>query len=101
MHGTPLDYAEQHPRPEHIDLVVEVADTTLKQDCELKDKLYAQAGIPEYWVLAPNDRQLHIFRDPTPTGYTRHLILTEPNKISPLTFPQLTLDLTSILPPAA
>ncbi|MGD2182900.1 Uma2 family endonuclease [Lusitaniella coriacea] len=98
IQGTVLDYAEHHPHPSDVALVVEVADSTLKQDCETKDKLYAQAGIADYWVLDIKNRQLHIFREPTPTGYTRHLILTEPNQAVPLAFPNLTLSLTSILP---
>jgi Uma2 family endonuclease len=97
--GTVLDYCDRHPRPSDIELVVEVADSTLKQDCEIKDKLYAQAGIADYWVLDLKNRQLHIFRNPTPTGYTSHLILTEPNQIMPLAFPTLTLSLTNLLPP--
>lgn len=101
VHGTVLDYADRHPRPEDLDLVVEVADSTLRQDCEIKDKVYAQAKIADYWVVDLKNRQLHVFRDPTPTGYTRHLILTEPQQISPLAFPELTLSLTSILPPVS
>jgi Uma2 family endonuclease len=97
--GTVLDYADHHPRPEEIELVVEVADSTLKQDCEIKDKLYAQTGITDYWVLDLKNRQLHVFRNPTPTGYTNHLILAEPNEIAPLSFPTLMLSLTAILPP--
>jgi Uma2 family endonuclease len=99
--GTILDYADRHPRPDDLHLVVEVADTTLQQDCEIKDKLYARAGIVEYWVLELKNRRLHIFRDPTPTGYTRHLILSEPNSVASLAFPDLTLSLTSILPPVS
>ena len=95
--GTVLDYVEQHPRPEQIYLVVEVADSTLKQDCEIKDKLYAKAGIADYWVLAPQKRQLHIFRKPTPTGYTEHLILTEPSQASLLAFPDFAIALTSLI----
>jgi Uma2 family endonuclease len=99
VRGTALDYVKHHPRPSDVFLVVEVADSTLRQDCEIKDKLYAQAGITEYWALDLKNRQLHIFRNPTPTGYTSHLILTEPNEVSPLAFPNLTLTLTAILPP--
>ena len=99
VQGTILDYAEQHPSPEQIYLVVEVADFTLKQNCEIKDKLYAKAGIDDYWVLAPQKRQLHIFRKPTSTGYSEHLILTEPNQASLLVFPDFAIALTSILPP--
>lgn len=99
IQGTVLDYADQHPRPGQVALVVEVADSTLSQDCEIKDKLYAQAGIADYWVVDLPHRQLHIFRDPTPAGYTRHLILTEPNLVTPLAFPDHCLELTAILPP--
>jgi Uma2 family endonuclease len=99
VRDTVLDYADRHPRPSDLELVVEVADSTLKQDCEIKDKLYAQAGITDYWVLDLKNRQLHIFRNPTPTGYTSHLILAEPNQIAPLSFLTLTLSLTAILPP--
>ncbi len=99
VRGTVLDYAEQHPSPEQIYLIVEVADSTLKQDCEIKDKLYAKAGITDYWVLAPQKRQLHIFRKPTAIGYTEHLILTEPNQASPLAFPDVAIAIASILPP--
>ncbi len=97
--GTMFDYAEQHPVPEDIYLVIEVADSTLKQDCQVKDKLYARSSIAEYWVVDINNRQVHIFRDPTATGYTSQLILAETHSISPLAFPDLVLSIASILPP--
>jgi Uma2 family endonuclease len=99
VEGSALDYATQHPRADQVYLVVEVSDSTLKQDCEVKDKLYAQVGITDYWVLDLKNRQLHIFRNPTPIGYTSHLILAEPNQVSPLAFPDITLSLALVLPP--
>jgi Uma2 family endonuclease len=97
--GTIFDYAEHHPVPEDIYLVIEVADSTLKQDCEVKDKLYARSSIAEYWVIDIKNRQVHLFRDPSPTGYTSQLILTETHSISPLAFPDIILSIASILPP--
>lgn len=97
--GDFLDYAAHHPTPNDICLIVEVADSTLKQDCDVKDKLYAQAGIIDYWVLDLPHRQLHIFRNPTSTGYTSHLILTQDQQISPLAFPDIALSLENLLPP--
>jgi Uma2 family endonuclease len=99
--GTILDYAEHHPAPEDIYLVIEVADSTLKQDCEVKDKLYARANIAEYWVIDIKNRQVRIFRDPNPTGYGSQLMLTETHSVSPLAFPEIVLSIDSILPPAA
>jgi Uma2 family endonuclease len=109
VRGKVLDYAvdqrsvvdHRHPAPSDIALLVEVADSTLKYDTEVKDKIYARSGIPDYWVLDRKNRQLHIFRNPTPTGYTSHLILTEPNQITPFAFPQIALALTNILPPTS
>jgi Uma2 family endonuclease len=99
--GPMQEYAQHHPYPEDIHLVVEIADSTLKQDSQVKDKLYAKAGISEYWVVDIKNRQVNVFRNPTPTGYASHLILREPNEFSPLAFPHIVLNLTSILPPIA
>jgi Uma2 family endonuclease len=97
--GTILDYGEHHPVPDDIYLVIEVADSTLKQDCEVKDKLYARSNIAEYWVVDIKNRQVHIFRYPTSAGYTSQLILTETHSVSHLAFPEIILSIASILPP--
>lgn len=99
VRGIALDYTSQHPHPQDIALIVEVADSTLRQDCTIKDKLYAQAGIPDYWVQDLKNQQLHIFREPTAIGYRSRTILSMPNRVSPLAFPELSLDLGSIFPP--
>jgi Uma2 family endonuclease len=96
--GSILDYDQAHPGAEDIYLVIEIADSTLKQDCEVKDKLYARSNITEYWVVDINNRQVRIFRDPTPTVYGSQLILTETHSISPLAFPEIALSIDSILP---
>ena len=97
--GTILDYVDHHPQSKMVELVVEVADSSLKQDCEIKAMLYAQAGIADYWVVDVNNRQLHVFRVPGSEGYTSHLILNEPNEISPLSFPHSTISLSRIFLP--
>jgi Uma2 family endonuclease len=98
--GHALDYVEQHPQPQDIYLVVEVADSTLKQDCEVKDKIYAQAGIVDYWVVDIPHRQVHVFRDPTLTGYANHFVLNESQMVSSLAFPDIALSILSVLPPS-
>jgi Uma2 family endonuclease len=97
--GTMFDYANRHPSPEDVYLVVEVADSTLKKDCEVKDKLYARSNIADYWVIDVKNRQVHIFRTPTPTGYASHLILSDSQTVSPLAFPAIVLPISVILPP--
>jgi Uma2 family endonuclease len=97
--GGVLDYADRHPQPQDIYLVVEVADLTLKYDCDTKDKIYAKAEIAEYWVLDVKGRQLHVFRDPIPVGYTSHTILRELANVSPVAFPAISISIQAMLPP--
>ena len=80
----PLDYADHHPTPDEIYLVIEVADTTFKKDCETKGKAYAAAGIIDYWVLDVINRQLHVFRKPSENGYKSEVVLNENDSIAPL-----------------
>jgi len=56
--------------PERVLLAVEIADTTLERDLVVKALEYAQAGIPEYWVLDVNARTTQIMRAAGPFGYT-------------------------------
>ncbi|MEL6468430.1 MAG: Uma2 family endonuclease [Cyanobacteria bacterium J06623_4] len=99
--GNILTYADRHPNSQDVRLIVEIADTTLHKDCNIKDKAYAQAGISEYWVLDLPNRQLHIYQQPTPQGYSRRLILKEDQVASPSAFLELTVSIPTILPPSA
>lgn len=44
-------YETRGPRPEDVMLAVEVSDTTLRRDRRVKLALYARAGIPEFWIV--------------------------------------------------
>ena len=67
-------YADAHPRPSDILLVVEVSDTTLARDLE-KAKLYAASGVKQCWILDVNKRELITMSSPTPERYTtQHIV---------------------------
>lgn len=95
----PLDYADHHPTPAEVYLIIEVADSSLKLDCETKAKAYSQAEIIDYWVLDVVNRQLHVFREASQEGYQSQVILGEDATISPLTFPELQIIISEMLPP--
>ncbi|MEH2404514.1 Uma2 family endonuclease [Nostoc sp.] len=95
----PLDYADHHPTPSEVYLIIEVADSSLKLDCQTKAKAYSQAGITDYWVLDVVSRRLHVFREPTQDGYQSKVILSEDATISPLEFSDLSIAVLEILPP--
>jgi Uma2 family endonuclease len=94
----PLDYADHHPTPAEIYLIIEVADSSLKLDTEIKAKAYSQAGIKDYWVLDVVKRELIVFRNPTTEGYQNQEIITEHQNISPLDFPDLEIVVSQMLP---
>ncbi|MBE9038983.1 Uma2 family endonuclease [aff. Roholtiella sp. LEGE 12411] len=97
----PLDYADHHPTPPGVYLIIEVADSSLKLDCETKAKAYSKAGIKDYWVLDVVSRKLYVFRKPTQDGYQSKVILSEDRIISPLEFPDLQIAVLEILPMVA
>jgi Uma2 family endonuclease len=89
VRGTWRDYLTKHP--DTALLAVEVSDTTLTYDLTTKAELYATAGIPEYWVLDLDGKQLHVFRDPAAlppaleaTAYGTHLTYAPGDTVTPL-----------------
>ena len=79
-------YAERHPTPSEVYLIIEVANTTLSRDLGMKANLHAAAGIADYWVVDAIARQLHIFREPRADGYQRQTILKQQQSACPLAF---------------
>ena len=52
-----------------VALVVEVAHSTLDQDLRVKPRIYASAGVPEYWVADVDGRVIHQFWSPQGEAY--------------------------------
>ena len=67
VRGGILDDADRHPTGSETALVIEVADTSLATDRE-KRRLYARAGIREYWIINLVDSLVEVFRDPVGAG---------------------------------
>lgn len=80
----PADDLTQNPIPADIALIVEASDSTLDHDLGPKATLYARAGIPEYWVIDIQGRQVYKHRDPQAGTYTQIQTLNadEPLSIS-------------------
>ena len=63
--GDDRTYLDRHPGPEDVALVVEVADASLHRDRTSKKRLYAQAGIPVYWIVDLVERRVEVYTDPS------------------------------------
>src|SRR4051794_7017735 len=64
----PDDYASGKARPADVLLLIEVADTTLEFDRDVKGPLYAENAVAEFWIVNIAARSLIIFGDPRPDG---------------------------------
>ena len=84
-------YTGALPGAADVLLLVEVADTSLRYDRNVKLPLYAQAGIVEVWIVDARRRRVTAYRDPSPEGYRQTLTLTRRATLAPLAFPDLTL----------
>ncbi len=93
-------YTEADPSPEDLLLVVEVTDSTQNRDKVVKSRLYASAGIPEYWILDLRARKLRVHRDPDATAGAYQLVqeYNPDETIAPLASPDALITVTQLLP---
>ncbi|MFN7920051.1 MAG: Uma2 family endonuclease [Bryobacteraceae bacterium] len=64
--GTGPDYETRHPGPADVGVVVEVSGATLDRDRGIKKRIYARAGIAQYWLFDLSNRKLLVWTRPLP-----------------------------------
>ncbi len=90
-------YRDRHPGPKDIYLVMEVADSTLQKDRQYKAQLYAQADIPEYWIINLKENQVMVYRQIQNGTYQTERTLKASDQAQPLAFSNITIDLSRLL----
>ncbi len=90
-------YAQAHPGPEDVLLVVEVAETSGTVDREMKLPLYARGGVPEVWLVDLGGEGIEIYRSPGPQGYQEVRRVRRGEHLAPGAFPDLDLAVAEIL----
>lgn len=83
--GVRSDYKSRHPQPGDVALLVEVSDATLHIDRKLKNRVYARAGIPFYWIANVNERLFEVYTDAFDDGtnafYRQMTLYTEGDQL--------------------
>ena len=92
-------YVSGHPRSEDVLLLVEVSDSTLGYDRNIKLPLYAAAGVPEVWMVNLRDDWIESNTQPTTDGYRSTQRYALGDIIAPLVFPDLSIPIERIIPP--
>jgi Uma2 family endonuclease len=98
--SNPDEWAYRSQRTKPL-LVVEVAHSSLDYDLGEKAGLYAEAGVPEYWVVDLVGRRIVVFRQPEEGSYRLRSSFGERETLTPSAWPELTFPVSAFLPPGS
>ncbi len=91
-----VPFKEREPDAQDTLLVIEVADSSLAYDRRTKLRLYARAGIPEYWIVDCAAETVEIYRDPDGPAYRQMTRATGAATLALPAFPDIRLTLAEI-----
>lgn len=94
--GTARNYVNVHPSTAL--LILEIANSSLAYDRGRKARLYARAGLADYWIVNLVDRVVEVSHDPSPDGYGARLVLRAGESMAPLARPKHPIAVSDLLP---
>lgn len=89
------DYDDEHPT--EALLIIEVADSSLRYDREVKAPLYAASGFQEYWIVNLRDRVVEVHRRARGDVWTEVVHHPREATLSPVAFPDVKIELADLL----
>jgi Uma2 family endonuclease len=93
------DFYENAPAgPGDTLLVVEVADSSLDFDREIKAPLYARNGVHEFWLVDLEARMVTAFREPTASGYQSAVAARPGESVAPSALPDVSIAVEEVMP---
>jgi Uma2 family endonuclease len=90
-------YSSRHPGPADVFLVLEISDSSLKYDRDIKLPIYARFQVPEVWIVDLPGNALLVYRDPSANGYKTSLSFQRGDASSCLAFPDIELTINEVL----
>lgn len=104
VQNRPDDYLSSHPSAADILLLIEIADSSLSYDKQVKLPLYAAAEISDYWIFNLSQTCLECYSEPYQNatgqfGYRKTLIFLPNESVNLPCFHDLALDLSRVFPP--
>ena len=92
----PGDYHDEHPA--RALLVIEVADSSLREDRDLKSPIYAAAGVPEFWLIDVNAETVTVYRNPDGASWTEMKRHNREETLALASFPDVIIALPELFP---
>ena len=90
------NYRDRHPYPQDIYWLIEISNTTLETDLNQKKRIYANAGINEYWIINLKDIELIVFREASGNDYKTKNTFND-GMIAPIPFPNTEIEISELL----
>lgn len=90
-------YRDATPTPADLMLVIEVSETTLPYDRNIKLPLYARHGVPELWIVDLVNNLVRFYRRPAGENYADITATETPGDTPVAALPGLTIDLRGVL----
>jgi Uma2 family endonuclease len=90
-------YAQGHPTPSDVLLVIEVADSSTEFDRAVKLPLYAEALIPEFWLVNLPDERVEVFSQPSNGTFQKSQELRRGENLTAQTISELSIAVDAIL----
>ena len=87
-------YAADHPSAAH--LVIEVAESSLAYDRGTKLRLYAEQGVPEYWIVDVVSRRIEVYREPSSSSFQSKRVFESGESVALLRFPDVSVAVASL-----
>lgn len=95
------DYGLATPRADEVLLLIEVSDSTLQHDRDVKLPLYAESGIPEFWLVDLGGPAVEVYRQPSGGRYAQALRAGIDGALTIEALPGVTLTVSDVFGPAA
>jgi Uma2 family endonuclease len=96
LKALPGGYTAGHPQGADTLLAIEVSDTTLRYDRNIKLPLYARHGVHEVWIADVNRGGIHVCRSRTDLGYSDIQFFSEPDRLIIASLSDVSVDLTGL-----
>jgi Uma2 family endonuclease len=97
VRGSVRNYRKRHPHYDDVLLAVEVSDSTLSKDRNLKQRLYAAKGIAEYWIVNVVQGHVEVYREPKESTYSQMTVCRSGDTIATLFKPDVPIAVDDFL----
>ena len=91
-----VPYKDREPHADDVVLLIEVAETSLRYDRSTKLRLYAAAGVPEYWLVDCTAESIEVFRTPGVEGYRDVRRIAGEETVAVEAFPDVALKIAEV-----